>query len=499
MAMSSSLFRRISRPLMNYQRISYGSTAGKTERSIFHGRIVAVRAQTRLKYTTANDGTIFTQENGDYRDSELTFEWNQLQTAYRSKQTSELLRAMFVLKLCSYDTFVLNSMKLMSFGQRVLGKTLFEFLLRKTMYSQFVAGETLPAIQDTIKMLRECGIGTMLCVPNEEDLSTDYDNFRDREALFDRNAEAILNCIGKTEEGGFSQMKVTAICSPMLLNVLNDYLTPYETSSEMPAGLDIKSFAEGFDKKIKLTVLKDSQNEHLQNVLKRLDTFAKACINRNVRLVIDAEQTYLQASINQLVLALQYKYNKNVPWVYNTYQCYRKDTHDRLKANLELMDKLGFYFGAKIVRGAYMTQERNRAADMGYDDPIHNSYENTCRMYDQVVETVLQRVSRTPAEVMVASHNEESVKLVVQRMKELGIAQDAGKVSFGQLYGMCDQVSFLLGQKGFSVYKSVPYGPVGEALAYLGRRATENRDVIKRTEKERSLLWQELKRRITNS
>lgn len=92
-----------------------------------------------------------------------------------------------------------------------------------------------------------------------------------------------------------------------------------------------------------------------------------------------------------------------------------QDTHDRLKSNLELMDKLGFHFGAKIVRGAYMTQERTRAADMGYDDPIHNSYEDTCRMYDQVVETVLQKVSHTPAEVMVASHNEESVKLVVQR------------------------------------------------------------------------------------
>lgn len=224
----------------------------------------------------------------------------------------------------------------------------------------------------------------------------------------------------------------------------------------------------------------------------------QACINRNVRLVIDAEQTYLQAAINQLVLVLQYKYNRNNPWVYNTYQCYRKDTYDRVMANLELMQRLGFHFGAKIVRGAYMTMERNRAADMGYDDPIHNSYEDTCRMYDQVVDTLLHLASRTPAEVMIASHNEESVKLVVQRMKELGIAQDAGKISFGQLYGMCDQVSFLLGQKGFNVYKSVPYGPVGEALAYLGRRATENRDVIKRTEKERSLLWQELRRRITS-
>lgn len=427
------------------------------------------------------------------------FLFNDNTRIFAVKKTSDILRSLFVLKICSYDVVARKSMVLMSFGQRVLGKRLFEFLLRKTMYSQFVAGETLPAIQDTIKMLRDCGIGTMLCVPNEEDLSTDYDNFKDREAMFDRNAKAILDCIGKTEEGGFSQMKITAVCSPLLLNALNEHLAPYETSSELPAELAIERFAEGLDKKIKFSVLSGNQNDHLENVLKRLDTFAKACISRNVQLVIDAEQTYLQASIGQLVLALQYKYNKNRPWVYNTFQCYRKDTLDRVKADLELMDKLGFYFGAKVVRGAYMAQERNRAVDMGYDDPIHNSYEDTCSMYDQVVETVLQRVSHTPAEVMVATHNEESVQLAVQRMKELGIAQDTGKVSFGQLYGMCDQVSFLLGQKGFSVYKSVPYGPVGEALAYLARRANENKDVIKRTELERSLLKQELKRRITAS
>ena len=92
-----------------------------------------------------------------------------------------------------------------------------------------------------------------------------------------------------------------------------------------------------------------------------------------------------------------------------------QDTPDRVKANLESMDKLSFHFGAKIVRGAYMTQERKRAADMGNADPIHDTYEDTCAMYDDMVYTVLQKVSCTPAEVMVASHNEESVKLVVQR------------------------------------------------------------------------------------
>ncbi|XP_067033182.1 hydroxyproline dehydrogenase-like isoform X1 [Acropora muricata] len=415
---------------------------------------------------------------------------------FASKETTKILRSILVLKLCSYDFVGRNSMALMSFGQRVLGKTLFEFLLRETMYNQFVAGENLPAIQDTVKSLRQCGIGTMLCVPNEEDLSSDNSNFTEREALFDRNAEAILDCIGKTEEGGFSQMKITAICSPLLLNVWNDYVMPYKTSVETPVGLDVQTLAEGFDRKIELSFFNKNQNAHLQNALARLDTFAKTCINRNVRLVIDAEQTYLQAAINHMVLALQVKYNKSYPWIYNTYQCYRKDTHDIVKANLKLMAKLGFHFGAKIVRGAYMTLERNRATEKGYKDPIHDKYEDTCTMYDDVVYTILKKASFTPAEVMVATHNEESVELVIQRMKQLGITHDSGKVSFGQLYGMCDQVSYSLGQKGYNVYKSVPFGPVEETLAYLGRRAAENRDVISRTEKERSLLWLELKRRM---
>ena len=115
MAMSSTLSRRISRRLMNYQHMLHGATVGKTERCTFRSGILAIGAQKRLKYATANEGTPFTEENGkDFRDSELTFEWNQLQTTYRSKQTGEILRAMFVLKLCSYDTLVLNSMKVSS-------------------------------------------------------------------------------------------------------------------------------------------------------------------------------------------------------------------------------------------------------------------------------------------------------------------------------------------------------------------------------------------------
>ncbi|CAH3175993.1 unnamed protein product [Porites evermanni] len=423
--------------------------------------------------------------SGEKESFQLPF--NNGTRIFASKRTSEILRSLFVLKLCSYDVVAKHSMLVLGSSGRKRERA----HTRETC-PFFLVPTTSKRLLRRLVSIRTDKLYVLVLVTNIINIFT-YSN---REEMFDRNAKAILDCIEKTEEGGFSQMKVTAICSPLLLNVLNKHLGPYEMSVDIPAGLDIQNLAGGFDHKIKFPVLKDSQNAHLQNVLARLDTFAKVCINRNVRLVIDAEQTYLQAAINQLVLALQYKYNKSQPWVYNTYQCYRKDTLNRVNANLKLMDKLSFHFGAKIVRGAYMTQERQRAAEMSYEDPIHDSYEDTNAMYDEVIYTVLQRVRDTPAEVMVATHNEQSVILAVERMKELDITSN-GKVAFGQLYGMCDQVSYLLGQKGFSVYKSVPYGPVGEALAYLARRATENRDVIQRTEKERSLLWLELRRRMT--
>ena len=105
----------------------------------------------------------------------------------------------------------------MSFGQRVLGKTLFEFLLRETMYNQFVAGENLPAIQDTVKSLRQCGIGTMLCVPNEEDLSSDNSNFTERSVFY---FMTFLSCLT-----GLKQQVNAVWCSLSPSNRLSQILT----------------------------------------------------------------------------------------------------------------------------------------------------------------------------------------------------------------------------------------------------------------------------------
>ncbi|XP_056149303.1 proline dehydrogenase 1, mitochondrial [Lampris incognitus] len=247
---------------------------------------------------------------------------------------------------------------------------------------------------------------------------------------------------------------------------------------------------------VKFTAEEENQ---LKRMLQRMDVLANHAKDNGVRLMVDAEQTYFQPAISRLTLEMQRIFNKKKPIIFNTYQCYLKEAYDSVTMDVELSRREGWCFGAKLVRGAYMYQERERAKEIGYEDPINPDYESTNRMYHRCLDYVLDEVAlNRKASVMVASHNEDTVKYTLWRMNEMGLAPTENKVSFGQLLGMCDQISFPLGQAGFPVYKYVPYGPVNEVIPYLSRRAQENRGFMKGALKERQLLWRELRRRLAS-
>ncbi|NXM61782.1 PROD dehydrogenase, partial [Illadopsis cleaveri] len=242
-----------------------------------------------------------------------------------------------------------------------------------------------------------------------------------------------------------------------------------------------------------------SEEEELQmkRVLQRMDVLAKRAMEKGVRLMVDAEQSYFQPAISRITVEMQRCFNRSQPIIYNTYQCYLREAYNNVTGDMELSRREGWHFGTKLVRGAYMEQERERAAQMGYEDPINPTYEKTNEMYHRCLDYVLEEIMhRRNASVMVASHNEDTVKFTLRRMRELGIHPSDKKVCFGQLLGMCDQITFPLGQAGFPVYKYVPYGPVNEVLPYLSRRAQENRGFMQRANRERDLLWKEVKRRL---
>ncbi|XP_063605403.1 proline dehydrogenase 1, mitochondrial-like isoform X3 [Penaeus indicus] len=252
-----------------------------------------------------------------------------------------------------------------------------------------------------------------------------------------------------------------------------------------------------------ISALTREEEEMFKNMMRRLHTIFQYARERDVRVMVDAEQTYFQPAISRLTLEMMKKYNQEKAIVFNTYQCYLKETFNNLSLDLEQAYRQNFYFGAKLVRGAYMEQERARAEELGYEDPINPSFDATTDMYHQCLEESLRRIKMNKnvgdshkIAIMVASHNEDTVRYTVNKMAEFGIHPLDRVICFGQLLGMCDHISLPLGQAGYSVYKYVPYGPVNEVLPYLSRRATENSSILVKLQKEKSLLLQEMWRRL---
>ncbi|OWZ03976.1 Proline oxidase [Phytophthora megakarya] len=241
--------------------------------------------------------------------------------------------------------------------------------------------------------------------------------------------------------------------------------------------------------------LSDNEKTQMHNMIARLESLANDAAERGVKLMVDAEQTYMQPAIDHLTLNLQRKYNREgADTIYNTFQCYLKMSSDRIDIDLERARREKFRFAAKLVRGAYMVQERKRARDKGYADPIHDTIEDTHTNYDSQVSKLLR--NNHLASFMVASHNEKSVVNTVQQMQDIGISRATGGVYFGQLLGMCDHVSYTLGANAYKVFKYVPYGPIHEVLPYLIRRAQENSGLMSGAQLEMKMLSTEIKRRM---
>jgi len=254
-----------------------------------------------------------------------------------------------------------------------------------------------------------------------------------------------------------------------------------------------------------ISTLTNEEEEMFKNMMRRLHTIFQYAKERDVRVMVDAEQSYFQPAISRLTMELMKKYNTEKAIVFNTYQCYMKEQYNNLTLDLEQCYRQNFYFGCKLVRGAYMEQERERAEALGYPDPINENFDATTEMYHNCLLACLQKIQQNKANnmkdkmaIMVASHNEDTVRFAINNMEKYGIKREDRVICFGQLLGMCDHISMPLGQSGYSVYKYVPYGPVNEVLPYLSRRAQENSSLLVKLEKEKHLMKRELWRRFTH-
>jgi proline dehydrogenase len=230
-----------------------------------------------------------------------------------------------------------------------------------------------------------------------------------------------------------------------------------------------------------------------------LERYHKVCARgkeKDVEVLIDAEESWMQDAADDLVEDLMIKYNTKKPIVYNTLQLYRWDRLDYLKALHERAKNKGFQLGIKIVRGAYMEKERERAEEFGYKSPICKDKASTDENFNNTLRYILENLKDIG--LFIGTHNEYSSYLAIQLMRELGIKKNDNRVWFGQLYGMSDHISYNLAAHGYNVAKYVPFGPVKDVMPYLIRRAEENTSVAGQTNRELDLLKKERKRRKVN-
>jgi proline dehydrogenase len=379
------------------------------------------------------------------------------QLAYRAKTDTDLRRARFLYQVLTREGFSRLGNRLLKWA--VDHKLPVNPIIRATLFKQFIGGESIDDCRPLIRRLARHGVYTTLDFSAEGGAG---------EAKVRATMDEVHRNIDLAAEEAyvpFTVFKPTAITDTELLRKVS--------AGEM---------------------LHQHEQKAYGRLEERFDAIFGHAADRQVRVFIDAEESWLQAAIDQLALRMMRRYNTDRPIVWNTYQMYRVDRLGLLTHHLQTAEKAGFVVGAKLVRGAYMDKERRRAEAQGYPDPIQPTKADTDHAYDQAQRLCLDRLEHVG--FICASHNEASNRLLAEEMVRREIPRDHPHIWFGQLYGMCDHLTFNLAAAGYNASKYVPYGPIESVIPYLVRRAEENASVNGQAGREIDLLNRELRRRL---
>ncbi|CAL1536177.1 unnamed protein product [Lymnaea stagnalis] len=423
------------------------------------------------------------------------------QVAYGSKTTWELVRTLTVFFFCKFSAFTDNAVHLMSLCYKILGRRISNVLIGRTVYDQFVAGTTPHELAEVIARLRHGGVGPMLCTPIE----CDADGEPPQEEFFDESLEKILAslqlALRLNDPHPMFQYRFSALMSGDILKTVSKLCSETTHNQEVIEAIiaGMKGRPVNFSQLPGWSSFPDDKIDVFSRALRRLGKISEAMKPVDVIGLVDAEYTYLNPALRLLALAMMKDCNTEKAKLFFTYQGYLKATPSILGSDVAYAKDNGFCFGLKLVRGAYMVKERQLARQLGYEDPVHESFDKTTESYHSCLDLLLTNVMTSrplSLRFFIASHNEDTVRYAMRRMAELGIRKDGGSVFFGQLYGMADHVSFTLGHDGYRIYKSIPYGSIADTLPYLSRRAQENKSILANARRERALVAKTLKSRL---
>ena len=333
-----------------------------------------------------------------------------------------------------------------------------KFLIKHSIFEQFCGGESIAECRPVVTELGRYNIGTILDYSVEgagNDRS--YDHTRDE--LLATIAEA-----HRSTHIPFSVFKVTGVANVAILEKIQ---------ANKP--------------------LTDSEQAAHARAVARVEALCAKAHECSVRLFFDAEESWFQDTIDALSYEMMAKYNHEKAIIWNTYQLYRHDRLDALKAAHDAAEKTNYYLGVKLVRGAYMEKEARVAQQRGYQNPINNGKQATDDLYDEALRYCVQHVARIAT--CAGTHNEASSLLLTQLMADAGLSPGDERLWFAQLYGMSDNLTYNLANAGYNTAKYLPYGPVEAVMPYLLRRADENTAIAGQSSREFLLIEKEIRRR----
>lgn len=386
--------------------------------------------------------------------------FNDTQVAYALKSNQELKLAKFMFSVLQRPAISSLGRSLLKFG--VKARLPINGAVKATLYKHFIGGES---IQNTLPLTKRMAALNVYSI-------LDYSlEGIESEKEFDKAVNEFLENVvvsHQNEEIPFSVFKPSAIATHRILAKV--------TSNES---------------------LSSTEKEEFERVRQRFHKIFSKASELGVKVMIDAEESWIQGAIDQLAEEMMDDYNRNQVIALNTFQMYRKDRLDFLRSSYERCTAKGVKMGAKLVRGAYMEKERERAYQLEYESPINNTKADSDKLYNAGVTYCIDNLES--GEVFIGTHNQHSVLQAAAYMKELGLEPDDSRVWFSQLYGMCDHISFNLGKERYNVAKYIPYGPLKAVIPYLMRRADENSSVAGQAIEELRLINTELNRRGSGS
>lgn len=377
--------------------------------------------------------------------------------AFKSKTNRSLKKAYWLFKLIGIPVLVKIGKPVMNFSLRI--KLPIKGLIKASIFDQFCGGETVNECSDTIDHLGKDGIGTILDY-SIEGKTEDVD--------FDNTVQEIIKTIEKGAHDKnipFAVFKVTGISRINELLLLSEDITN-GTNENQSLSAPIEA---------------------------RILQICQAAYTHQVPVFIDAEESWIQPILDKWCFEMMLQFNKQKAIVYNTLQMYRHDRFAFLKEALNIAKEYQIIYGIKLVRGAYMEKERERASKMNYPSPIQANKEATDHDFNAALDFIIENLKDFA--LVAGTHNEESSAYLAAKITEKGLDQKDDKLFFAQLLGMSDHISYNLSNAGFRVAKYVPYGPIEEVMPYLLRRADENTSVAGQTSRELRLIQIECKRR----